>query len=120
MRTRVRLPSKRWLGTGISWAVPVALAGLALAGPQEGRVVLLLGAGVAAVLRARVAEWLWVRMAPQGICAACGQAIPLVARWKCSCGHLPPRPRHVFGRCYLCRKGFRWVVCPGCDGSVLL
>ena len=116
----MRLRSRRWLGTGISYLIPVTVGGLALAAPSDLWPVCILAGGAAVLGRAHIERWLWGRLAPVGRCGACGQALPLVARWKCSCGHLPPVPRHVFQRCYLCRKGFRWIVCPNCDGSIML
>ena len=93
---------------------------LAFAGPSGLQLFFLLTAAVTGLFRPRVAGWFWAVLAPYAHCRACGHAMPLVARWKCSCGYLPPASRHVFSRCRLCAKGFRWVVCPACDGSILL
>ncbi|MFQ5793015.1 MAG: hypothetical protein ACE5JI_21300 [Acidobacteriota bacterium] len=111
---------RRWLGTGISYGIPVTAGMLALAVPPDLTPGCILVGGAAVLGRAQVERWLWGRLAPYGRCGACGHALPLVARWKCSCGHLPPVPDHVFRKCSLCRKGFRWVTCPNCEGSVLI
>ncbi len=120
MRSGLSLHLRRWLGTGISYALPAGSILLAVAGPSGLGVFGFIAALATYLLQPRVAGWMWAVLAPHGHCQACGHAMPLVARWKCSCGYLPPRPRHVFSRCRLCGKGFRWVVCPVCDGSSLL
>jgi hypothetical protein len=114
------LPLKRRLGTWASYAIPISLLLLFPHVPRglEGPLLVL---AVAAWVGRRVLEMMfWTWWAPYGYCEACGHAIPLVARWKCGCGYLPPDPRHAFGRCVLCGKGFRWVSCPSCDGSILI
>ncbi len=116
----MRLRSRRWCGTGISYLVPVTVGVLALLAPSDLLPFFILVGTVAVLGRAHFERWLWGMLAPYGNCGACGHAIPLVARWKCSCGHLPPQPRHIFRHCYLCWKGFRWVTCPNCEGSILL
>jgi hypothetical protein len=111
---------KRHLGTGMSYAASIILGLLAFPVSSDFRGLLLVGALVGVLGRRRLEELFWTWVAPFGICRACGQGIPLVARWKCGCGYLSPKARHAFGRCVLCHKAFRWVVCPACDGSVLL
>ncbi len=114
------LSLKRRLGTGVSYAIPVLLALLALQAPSGVAGLLGIGVIVSAVGRAKVEAMLWDWWAPFGICLACHHTIPLVARWKCGCAYLPPKPRHAFGRCRLCQKGFRTLTCPACEGSILI
>jgi hypothetical protein len=114
------LPLKRRLGTIASYGVPTIMFLLLPLVPRgvEGPLIVLI---VLTALGRQVLEttfWNW--WAPYGECGACDHAVPLVARWKCSCGYLPPEPRHAFNRCILCGKGFRWITCPSCDGSILL
>ena len=120
MKIAMSLRLHRWLGTAGSYALPAGCLVLAASGPTGMGLFWVVAALVAYLFQPRVAGWCWAVLAPQGHCDACGHATPLVARWKCSCGYLPPHPRHVFSRCRFCGKGFRWIVCPVCDGSILL
>ena len=62
----------------------------------------------------RLQEWL----IPEAACFACGSTGDLVNRYKCGCGFISFKDRHVFTPCPNCGKGFLWVVCPACETSI--
>jgi hypothetical protein len=67
-----------------------------------------------------VSRWLQEYLIPEAVCPGCGQAIELVGLYRCNCGYLSPRERHIFTPCPLCRKQFLWLICPVCETSILI
>jgi hypothetical protein len=55
-------------------------------------------------------------------CPACGEVIPLVQTWSCSCGFVTWQPRHAFSPCPNadCGKTVGWIDCPNCLASVTI
>lgn len=51
-------------------------------------------------------------------CLECGQRIDLVDNWRCGCGYVTWRPRHLFSPCPHCRKVFRWLICTRCQATI--
>lgn len=65
-----------------------------------------------------ISRWLQERLIPEATCFGCGTSIELVDRYKCGCGFIPYKDRHVFSPCPHCGKGFLWVVCPQCEALI--
>lgn len=65
-----------------------------------------------------VSRLLQERLIQEATCFACGSTIELVSRFKCGCGFISYKDRHVFSPCPNCDKGFLWVVCPQCETSI--
>jgi len=65
-------------------------------------------------------RWLQEYLIPEAACPACGHTVELIGQYRCSCGYLSPRERHIFSPCPLCRKHFRWLTCPVCETSILI
>ncbi len=65
-----------------------------------------------------VSRWLQERLLPEATCFACGSTVDLVNRYKCGCGFISYKARHVFSPCPFCGKVFLWVVCPECETSI--
>lgn len=109
------------LASALLWSVWLGL-GEAAQGLERASALALLGVLLYALfgrlnpLPGRVACWA-IRAAQ---CSACGAIVDLVDTWRCRCGFVTWRPRHVFAPCPHCGQGFRWVVCPGCGASILI
>ena len=115
------LPLKRRLGTGMSYAIPVFLGLLIPHVPSGVDGLLLMGVILTALGRTTLEAALWNWLAPYAVCKACGHTFPTLARYKCNCGYIAPKIRHAFSPCPLCKKGgFRWLVCPFCEGSIVI
>jgi len=67
-----------------------------------------------------ILRWLQEQLIPDAVCFACGQDIELVNQYRCGCGYISPRERHIFSPCALCKQSFLWIECPACQSSNLL
>lgn len=67
-----------------------------------------------------VSRWLQEWLIPEAVCPGCGTAIDLVGIYRCGCGFVPHKERHVFSPCPMCGKLYSWVVCPLCETSILV
>jgi hypothetical protein len=67
-----------------------------------------------------IVRWLQEQLIPEAVCLACGQEIELVNQYRCGCGYISPRERHIFSPCALCGQSFLWIVCPACETSILI
>ncbi|MBI1912104.1 MAG: hypothetical protein HYS21_08890 [Deltaproteobacteria bacterium] len=65
-----------------------------------------------------VSRRLQERHIPEAPCFGCGTSIELVGRYKCGCGFIPYKDRHVFSPCPNCGKRFLFMVCPYCETSI--
>jgi len=62
------------------------------------------------------------KLVKEAQCPACGEVIDLFNMWSCGCGYLTWQSRHAFSPCPnpKCKKVFSWLVCPRCEGSILV
>lgn len=102
---------------GIS--VASILAGQALSSPCfiKASITLL----IADILTFRVIPvtlWIEEKLIPEAVCYGCGAAIDLVGLYKCGCGFLSHKERHLFSPCPMCGKSFSWITCPECETSI--
>jgi len=67
-----------------------------------------------------ISRWIQEQLIQEAVCYACGQEVELVNQYRCSCGYISPRERHVFSPCPICGKCFSWIVCPVCETSILI
>jgi hypothetical protein len=65
-----------------------------------------------------VSRWIEEKLIPEAACYNCGAAIGLTQAYKCSCGFLPHKERHIFSPCPMCGKTFSWIICPECETSI--
>jgi len=66
----------------------------------------------------RLVIWLEVLLFRYARCRACGIHFDLVDRWRCSCGYISSKHRHLFRGCRRCKSHFPYVRCPRCSVSV--
>lgn len=55
---------------------------------------------------------------PEAVCYSCGTVIDLVGSFRCGCGFLSHKERHVFSPCPMCGKVFLFLTCPSCETSI--
>jgi len=67
-----------------------------------------------------ISRWIQERLISEAVCFACGQEVELVSQYRCGCGYISPKERHVFSPCPMCGKCFLWIVCPACETSILI
>jgi hypothetical protein len=67
-----------------------------------------------------VSRWLQETLIREVECYACGSVIELEGTYKCGCGYISHRERHVFSPCPMCGKYYSWVVCPMCETSITI
>ena len=65
-------------------------------------------------LSRHLCEWLM----PEAVCYSCGTVIELVGIFRCGCGFISHKERHVFSPCSMCGKYFSWLSCPICETSI--
>lgn len=65
-----------------------------------------------------VSRWIQKRLISEAICLSCGAVIDLVGLYRCGCGFLSHKERHVFSPCPMCGKTFSWINCPECETSI--
>ncbi len=65
-----------------------------------------------------VSRWIEEKLIPEARCFGCGTIIDLVGLYKCGCGFLSHKERHIFGPCPMCGKTFSWIICPECETSI--
>lgn len=53
-------------------------------------------------------------------CPACNYRIPLRNWWRCPCGFVGFRERHVLAPCRNCGREFAWLTCPHCEVQIPL
>lgn len=67
-----------------------------------------------------ISRWIQERLISEAVCFACGQEVELVSQYRCGCGYIAPRERHVFSPCPMCGQRFLWIICPACETSILI
>lgn len=67
-----------------------------------------------------VLRWIQEKLIKDVVCYTCGTEIDLINQFRCSCGYMPYKERHVFSPCPMCRKYFLWITCPLCETSILI
>lgn len=65
-----------------------------------------------------VSRWIEEKMITEATCLSCGTAISLVGTYRCGCGFISYKERHVFSPCPMCGKFYLWVTCPACETSI--
>jgi len=65
-----------------------------------------------------ILRWIQERLIREATCYGCGAMIALDGLFRCSCGYMSHRERHVFSHCPMCSKYYRWITCPACETSI--
>lgn len=119
------ISSKRWLiACGYHAAIiasSLILTKLGTALENETIGMFAIGLLISDVLTFRlipISRWIQESLIQEGTCYGCGAVVEFIGRYKCSCGYLSPKDRHIFSPCGLCKKSFRFAVCPKCETSI--
>lgn len=65
-----------------------------------------------------VSKWFEETLLPEARCFGCGNPVSMVSAFRCGCGFVPYKERHVFSPCPECGKTFAWITCPECETSI--